>query len=137
MLLEVINNLTQQQRLELHIKGVTSQLTSAWRNGKRRPTYAQCVSLAEVTGCDLQKLLTEVALGDATPEQQKKFKHLMKGFASPIFLMVLAVLCSLLLSFPALSKPATEASFNEFEEPQNSLCIMLNKIKRLKASCSH
>lgn len=78
MLKNLLNSLTKEQRLELHIKGIPSQVTSSWRTGKRRPTYAQCISLAEVTGANLQKLLLEVALNDGTPEQQEKFKHLLK-----------------------------------------------------------
>ena len=78
MLKELLNNLTKEQRLELHIKGIPSQITSAWRTGKRRPTYAQAVSLAVVTGADLKDLLIEIALGDALPEDKEALESLLK-----------------------------------------------------------
>lgn len=77
MLNNILNSLTKEQRMALHIRGIPSSLTSAWRLGKRRPTYAQCVSLCEVTGCDLPRLLTEIALAEARPEQQQMFAHLL------------------------------------------------------------
>jgi len=78
MLISILNNLTKEQRLQLHIRGIPSSLTSSWRTGKRRPTYAQCVYLAEITGSDLPKLLTEVALGDVPKETAQKFEYLIK-----------------------------------------------------------
>lgn len=81
MLESIINNLTKQQKIDLYIRGIPSQLISSWRIGKRRPTYAQCVSLCAVTGYDLPKLLTEVALNDAKPEDREKFEHLLNEIA--------------------------------------------------------
>lgn len=78
MLLTTINNLTKEQRLELHINGMPSSVTSSWRTGKRKPTYAQCVALAAITGCDLERLLLEIALSEAKEEFKEKFAHLLK-----------------------------------------------------------
>lgn len=79
MLTELINNLTKEQRIELHVRGIPSQLTSAWRTGRRRPTYAQCVYLAEVTGANLQDLLTEIALNEVPEEVANKFRNTVKN----------------------------------------------------------
>lgn len=70
--------MTKEQRLQLHIKGVTASVMSMWRTGKRKPTFPQCVYLSEITGAELDKLLVEVALIDATEEQRKKYAHLLK-----------------------------------------------------------
>lgn len=78
MLKQIINALTKEQKVDLFARDILPQTISYWKVGKRRPTYAQCISLAEITGADLPKLLTEVALNDGTPEQQEKFKHLIK-----------------------------------------------------------
>lgn len=79
MLVSILNNLTKEQRLQLHIRGIPSSLTSSWRTGKRRPTYAQCVYLAEVTGANLQDLLTEIALNEVPEEVANKFRNSIKN----------------------------------------------------------
>jgi len=71
MLIETINNLTREQRAELLLRGIESPLLSAWRNGKRRPTYAQAVSIAVVAKIDIKDLLLEIALGDALSQDKK------------------------------------------------------------------
>jgi len=78
MLTQLLSALTRQQKIDLFARNIPPQTISYWRKGGRMPTYEQCVSLAEVTGADLPKLLTEIALSKATPEQQEKFKHLIK-----------------------------------------------------------
>jgi len=76
MLKTLINNLTRQQRAELLLRGIESPLISAWKNDRRRPTYAQAVSLAVVTKTNTKDLLLEVALGDALPEDKEVAKDL-------------------------------------------------------------
>jgi PHP family Zn ribbon phosphoesterase len=79
MLLEVINSLTREQKAKLLIRGIESPLISAWRTGRRRPTYAQCVYLAEITGTNLQNLLTEIALKEVPEEIANKFRNPIKN----------------------------------------------------------
>lgn len=74
MLKNILNNLTKEQRMELHNKGIPSQLTSAWRTGRRRPTYAQAVYLAQTTGANLKDLLIEIALNEVPEEVAKQFR---------------------------------------------------------------
>ena len=75
MFKKLVEGLTKEQKVKLYERDIYPQVVSAWKNDRRRPTYAQCVTLAEITGADLPRLLTEVALKDATPEQQEMFKH--------------------------------------------------------------
>lgn len=75
MLKTLIDNLTREQKAELLLRGIESPLISAWKNDRRRPTYAQAVSLAVVTGTDVKDLLLEIALGDALPEDKEAIKN--------------------------------------------------------------
>ena len=77
MLTQIIESLTKQQKVDLYARDIPPQTISYWKTGKRKPTYAQCISLSIVTGCDLQKLLTEIALTEAKPEDREKFAHLL------------------------------------------------------------
>lgn len=75
MLIQIIESLTKEQKADLYLRDIPPQLVSAWKTGRRRPTYAQCIRLADVTGTDAKELLFQVALHDVTPEERKKFLH--------------------------------------------------------------
>lgn len=76
---QIINELTKEQKVALYAKDIYPQLVSAWKNGKRRPTYSQAVSLAAVTGANLKNLLVEIALEEARPEDKELFKNLVNN----------------------------------------------------------
>jgi len=127
MLINLINDLTKQQRIDLFAQGISSPVMSMWRTGKRKPTYAQCVALSEITGCELDKLLVEVALNEATPAQKKKFSHLMKGYAEHMLLICVATFCLVVSSALAYagSRSGTDFeahSFNHSERSDNTQC---------------
>lgn len=119
MLFNVINNLTKQQREFLYENGVPHSRMSEWRKKKRLPTYEQCVTLSEVTGCDLKELLFDVAMRDANEAQKKHFGYEEKGLIAPFFLLIFVVLSILFSSFTYSLKPASSNDFREIKEVLN------------------
>jgi len=74
MINQLIESLTKEQKAELLMKDIPPQLISAWKTGRRRPTYAQCIRFAEVTKCNVKDLLFEIALMDITEEERKNYE---------------------------------------------------------------
>lgn len=127
MLNDLLNGLTSEQRHALYENGLPHSRLSEIRHGKRLPTFKQCVTLSEITGYDLNQLLIEVALTEATPVQKKKFSHLMKGYAEHMLLICVATFCLVVSSALAYagsrSGTAFEAhSFNHSERSDNTQC---------------
>ena len=79
MLTQLINNLTKEQKVQLFARDIPPQTISYWRSGKRRPTYAQAVSLAFVTGADLKELLLEIALEDVHEMDKEAAKAILNS----------------------------------------------------------
>jgi hypothetical protein len=77
MLLRTITGLTVNQKRDLDSRGISKQLLTHWKNGRRLPTEVQTVILADVAGVDRHELQDEIALMRATPEQKTILERAM------------------------------------------------------------
>lgn len=72
MYIDLINNLTAEDRRALALRGVPSTRVSEWKTGLRLPTRPQAIALAEVKGVDALQLETELVLIETEKEAEKK-----------------------------------------------------------------
>jgi transcriptional regulator with XRE-family HTH domain len=91
MLTALVNTLSAEQREKLLAFGITKQLLSAWKLGKRLPTEVQVVALAEICGVDRYELQDEVTLLRASPEQRKLLERLMGKARGVVAMLVCGV----------------------------------------------
>lgn len=74
MLKQIIEALTKDQKVDLFANDIPPQTINYWKKGERNPTYVQCVILSKITGANLSKLLTEIALKEYEMKKMKKRK---------------------------------------------------------------
>jgi hypothetical protein len=103
MLLDLLKTLDREKREQLRDFGITDQLVSNWRTGRRLPTEVQAVALASVCGVDRHELQDEIALMRATPEQRTLLERVMSksaGVIATVAVMVAVVFGSLTANGP-------------------------------------
>ncbi len=66
----IIEGLTREQRAELISRGINKARISDWISGRRLPTRAQALMLADVTGADWVDLAAELTLLEAGEEHR-------------------------------------------------------------------
>ena len=72
MYIDLINNLSAEDRRALANRGVPSTRVSEWVTGLRLPTRTQAVALAQVKGVDALQLETELVLIETEKAAEKK-----------------------------------------------------------------
>jgi len=105
MLEDVIKRLDREKREQLRGFGISDQLISHWRTGRRLPTEVQTVALAEVCGVDRHELQDEIALMRATPEQRTLLERVMSKSTGAIATIAL----TLAVAFGCLTAPGQPA----------------------------
>lgn len=86
MYVELIKNLSTNDRKALVDRGVPNARVSEWRTGLRLPTRPQAIALAEVAGVDYIELETELVRIETEKEAERKpeMRELLQRFVQRV-----------------------------------------------------
>ena len=89
-LIQVLEQLTTDQKHELDAHGIPASRRSEWKNGKRLPSAAQLQTLAIVADVDPVPLLLWLARREATPAQLDLFLKALAKTTAALAVVILA-----------------------------------------------
>jgi hypothetical protein len=89
-LIQVLEQLTTDQKHELDALGIPASRRSDWKKGKRLPSAAQIQTLAIVADADPIPLLLWLAREEATPKQLDLFLRALATATAGILVVILS-----------------------------------------------
>ena len=87
----LMTELTRPQRAKLHEFGLSPQVITDMKHGRRLPTEVQVIAIAEACNVDRHKLQDEIALLRATPEQRKLLERVMGKARGAVVMLICGV----------------------------------------------
>lgn len=73
----LLTTLSQEQRAQLRLAGISDQLRSDWLKGRRLPTEVQVVDVAAVTGAEWAELQKEITIMRAPEERREQVARIL------------------------------------------------------------
>jgi hypothetical protein len=133
---QIVKNLTKEQIDALVERGIVRSTMSAWRHGKRIPTRAQAIHLAEICKVDVMELEKELMILEVTPEQRDLFQRLLSVPTSAMASLFLVFGVVILGIAPEKSQANQTPSVTSLEIAKSAGNIHRGKLLSRNARCA-